>query len=725
MMGRFLAVLLGCSALCGTAMADEYSRYYFFGDSLSDNGNFKNTFGGPAGPGTAPPLIGFEDPSAYPSPLEPATYGVGGISNGPVWSAQFDPSQKLVTEVAPNTTDSFNFAWAGAAANIYSVLAPVPDVTTQAFQFANLGYVDEETIGGAAGFVWSGGNDVLNQIERESFAALNEFIPEELTAPLFFVPVLGDRDDFLPGSTERINAGLQLAAQATRQAVETLVDAGVKVIVVPNLPDISKTPGRLVLGPVQRQAYFDATQFYNAALQVEIAELREGLPDDVRVIEIDMYTAFNALLARADELGFTNTTEQCLEDDACRNNEPGVPETYVFWDTTHPTEIAHGLVAGLMADVLNIGGVRGAGGLRAASLSQSFRSALTGALRARMGYVSRTFRSPDADPAPAAAFGMNQSPERFADTLLSVDQAGEQPLGQELAPRSQLQEPHVFIMVQAGWSDLGEVGYLSDGGTAGQTGSADTNTYTVTAGWDGMLSSHIFGGVAGFYGWGQSETSGFDSDLMTGGAALYGSYLSGNFHADLSLTYALQALESTRMTGIGLAAEGDTDGREFGADFQIGYDATAGSWTVSPVAGVSFARHTIDGYTEQDAPSLNLTYSDQTIETLLGRVEVSGARGFSTDWADGGLVHLALGFEADLIGTGHRLTVENRSATGAGVTTLNFEDRDRRAITGRVGLRLPLSERLQGDLYYDGAFAVSDIEDTSHVLSARLSWRLN
>jgi len=723
-MGRLVAILMGCSALCAPAYAEDFSRYYFFGDSLTDNGNFKNVYGGPGGPGTAPPLIGFEDPSAYPSPLEPATYGVAGISNGPVWSAQFDPTQLLITEATPNTTDSFNFAWAGAAANVYNVLAPVPDVATQATQFANLGYVDAETIDTAAAFVWAGGNDVLNQIERESFAALNEFIPEQLTGPLFFIPILGDRDDFLPGSTERINLGLTLAAQATRQAVQTLIDAGVKVVVVPNVPDISTTPGRLVLGPVQRQAYQDGSIFYNQALAAEIAELRAGLPEGIRVIEVDVFTAFNALLDRADELGFTNTTDQCLEDDPCRNNEPGVPETFLFWDGTHPTEAAHALVAGLMADILNLGGVRGADGIKAASLNQSLRGALSSALRARIGFVSQQ-RPGEAAPAPRAGFAATSKPEQIGDALLRVDQAGEQSFGQELAPKTELQEPNVFVMVQAGWSDLGEVGYLSDAGSAGSAARSDVTSYSVTAGYDGMLTDHLFGGIAGFYGWGEAESSGFDSDLTGGGVALYGSILSGGFHADLALSYMRQNLESNRMTGIGLAAQGDTDADEFAVDFALGYDVWIGQWALSPQLGVTYSHHQIDGFTENDAPSLNLTYSDQEIDTLLGRIELAAAHAFDTGCAEGGLVHLALGFEADLIGTGHDLTVENHAATGAGATTLRFEDRDRRAITTRLGLRLPITTRLRGDLYYDGGYAVSDIDDTSHGVSARLSLALN
>lgn len=67
---------------------------------------------------------------------------------------------------------------------------------------------------------------------------------------------------------------------------------------------------------------------------------------------------------------------------------------------------------------------------------------------------------------------------------------------------------------------------------------------------------------------------------------------------------------------------GDTDANTIVAGAQVGYLFDLGQVRVGPVAGISYAKAEIDGFTETGDPVLTLNVSDQDIDELVGSVGV-------------------------------------------------------------------------------------------------------
>jgi outer membrane lipase/esterase len=82
---------------------------------------------------------------------------------------------------------------------------------------------------------------------------------------------------------------------------------------------------------------------YNEALAGLIGSLNLALPG-VEIRLFDAYAILNEVLDDPAAFGFVNTTDACVTPDvppyACKK-----PDTYVFWDGTHPTKAMHAVLA--------------------------------------------------------------------------------------------------------------------------------------------------------------------------------------------------------------------------------------------------------------------------------------------------------------------------------------------------------------------------------------------
>lgn len=166
----------------------SYSRYFFFGDSLTDSGNTFALTGSP-----------------------PAPYFQGRVSNGPTYAEYVAPGLANAATTA-STPARLNFAYAGATAAPGSA---VPHLGAQIAMFQARGV----TAGADDLFViLAGANDVLNTVAN----------PATQNGP----------------AARAAGAG---AAAAVTSAVNTLTAAGARNIVVLNLPDISRT-ARFITG---------------------------------------------------------------------------------------------------------------------------------------------------------------------------------------------------------------------------------------------------------------------------------------------------------------------------------------------------------------------------------------------------------------------------------------------------------------------------------------------
>jgi cholinesterase len=190
----------------------------------------------------------------------------------------------------------------------------------------------------AYGGATTGVGNIVDGGDQTSFGALHlpgmgtelAVTPPTSAANTLFI-VWGGADDFEA-------SGSPLTAAANIDAiVQQLEMGGATSILVPNLPDLGRTP-EFANTPLQgaATAYTDA---FNAALAT-------GLPGGATLF--DTYGLFNAILANPDAYGFSNTTGQCTLDLAFPSCTG-----YLFFDDIHPTTAADAILANDFAAAIN------------------------------------------------------------------------------------------------------------------------------------------------------------------------------------------------------------------------------------------------------------------------------------------------------------------------------------------------------------------------------------
>lgn len=251
------------------AHADPFRSVVVFGDSLSDNGNlYKASLG------------------SYPPP----PYYNGRFSNGPV----------AVEQLASNLgVPLVDFAFGGATSGTTNLVGVqtgfpgLPGVTTE-FQGANLG---AGVLGSALTVVWGGANDF-----------------QLLSNP----------------TVSQSQALAAVAASNIVKIVQGLQAEGATTILVPNLPDLGKTPE--FYGNAAATAYTDT---FNAALA-------KGLPAGVTLFDVDsiLDSLVNEATLNPAGAPFSNVTDECKAAGAfpaCNG--------YLFFDDIHPTTAADAILA--------------------------------------------------------------------------------------------------------------------------------------------------------------------------------------------------------------------------------------------------------------------------------------------------------------------------------------------------------------------------------------------
>ena len=289
------------------AMASTFSKFYIFGDSLSDTGNVFSVTGGLENPENALP----------PSP----PYAPGRFSNGDIWVDFVGDELGLTPSLIPppgNTTipsQGINFAIGGSSSGLDNALVPdsgLPGVLGQVNLFTQTVPVDPNALYA----VWGGANDYL-------FGGVTD--PNETVGNL-------------------------------SNAIGNLAQAGAKNIAVFNLPDLGEIPFAIASGVEISTGLTQLTQGHNALLEQALNNFDDN--PDVNIFRVDINSLFNRVVANPEEFGFTqNPASSCVVGfigdivDTCNNpqgfvfNEPIDPNEFVFFDTFHPSSKSHRLVA--------------------------------------------------------------------------------------------------------------------------------------------------------------------------------------------------------------------------------------------------------------------------------------------------------------------------------------------------------------------------------------------
>lgn len=235
--------------LIGKADA-AYSNVFFFGDSLSDNGNLLA-----ATSGTAPP-----------SP----PYATGRFSNGLVWSEYFAGYLGHSTDPVLVTPSGNNYAVAGAAVVTRPSTPPLTPIPTQMQAYlASAGGVADPS---ALYVIMGGANDVAD--------------------------LLGA----FPNQADRL-AGVDLIGSALSQMVSALAFSGARNILLANIPDFSLVPR--FLGDADAREL--AERF-----AVNVAAIDAAASAAVDLDVLDLLGQTRSVIANGAALGFTDTTHACL-----------------------------------------------------------------------------------------------------------------------------------------------------------------------------------------------------------------------------------------------------------------------------------------------------------------------------------------------------------------------------------------------------------------------------
>ncbi|WP_298915554.1 SGNH/GDSL hydrolase family protein [uncultured Roseobacter sp.] len=296
-----IALGLATTAQAST-LADTFTSYYAFGDSLSDDGK--------AGPGflSAPSLD-------------------GRFSNGKVWT------EFLADDFEAAGKNTQNYAIGGATAG--PVAAPRTPISTFAGQIqafsANL-FLDVpvppffdaiEPGNNPLVSVWFGANDLFNTLAGDT------------------------RLEDARNAANLLTQQVEGIATSTRGLFDDFI--------IPNLPDLGLTPSYAVFDTDDQQNATDATFAFNNQLQSNIADLQNA---GLNIYTVDTFALFNDALN--DPLGpegiydFTNVTLPCtisFANDLGPNcvTDGGLTleqvDSFLFADAVHPTSATHRILA--------------------------------------------------------------------------------------------------------------------------------------------------------------------------------------------------------------------------------------------------------------------------------------------------------------------------------------------------------------------------------------------
>jgi outer membrane lipase/esterase len=239
--------------------------------------------------------------NVYDSTLEQVPesppYWRGRFSNGPVWA------DRVARRFERKDIETGNLAWGGALAD-----GPgVPDIGLQATQ-----YRLEADDRGDRPLValWAGGNDILN------------------------------------ASRERTRKEGRQAARAVGDAARSLRRAGVRDLLIFDLPDLGQIP-EFRRDDAGGDAASAGSRVFNRQLGKQIADVEDR---GVRVYEASAFALLQDIIADPESYGLRNVRRPCLVGDDVCGRRQGLRRA--FFDDMHPNRRVHKALADVARDAI-------------------------------------------------------------------------------------------------------------------------------------------------------------------------------------------------------------------------------------------------------------------------------------------------------------------------------------------------------------------------------------
>lgn len=349
--------------------ADRFTTMYVFGDSLSDTGNlYQLTSDHP-----------FPDSGAEPIPSA-SYYDDGRFQNGPayaelLWKKLGFPYARgndrgkgkalgLGNGLRPVTRGGTNYAIGGARGSYHQFdvefngdQPPLPGEQSLFYDYSLLGQIEAfkamhkvpQKNARALYIVWSGGNDLAD--------ILGVFLANSAASAT--------------GLDATSLALLENSIGNTVSALQSLVEAGAKTIVVPDVPNVVLTPRfQGVLAQVRAvsgnaaAAQLESTltgiaSAYNNLLRANLG-LLASTAAEVDIIPLAVNQAFEAVVKNPKQYGFYYP-EPCLtgffvapspatgDDATAELCNSSTEDQRIFWDIFHPSARLHKIIAEIMA----------------------------------------------------------------------------------------------------------------------------------------------------------------------------------------------------------------------------------------------------------------------------------------------------------------------------------------------------------------------------------------
>ena len=331
---RLSSTLLSAAAFCvfsaSAALGQGFSHVVAFGDSLSDRGNTV-TMMDPLDSWIISWGMGYDD-VYYGANFNPYSIAAAGrFSSGPVWveylnaklfggSSATTPVDLGMNNGSSTTSTGTNFAWGGSlsGSGYYSPISGynIHNLLTQIDSYkANT--VLQPNAGTTLFTVWTGGNDAMGWVD---------------TAP--------DLDD--PAVLLQLDTLTTTVISNIATAVTSLYTEGGRHFLLPNLPALGFKPNFIGTDDQERaNAFVDQ---YNSKLAAWIASA--GL-DDATLYTLDVFTFFEDIRLNPQNYGLSNSTDAAYTYSILGSTIEPNPDTYVFWDNTHPTAQVHAILGNL------------------------------------------------------------------------------------------------------------------------------------------------------------------------------------------------------------------------------------------------------------------------------------------------------------------------------------------------------------------------------------------
>ena len=570
---RHLASAIAATLLFSSvAVATDFSQVVVFGDSLSDDGNISLA----TNPSVQPPLRFTTNPGLVA--IEDVANGLG-----------------VGSTLSPSLLGGSDYAWGGAGVNTNSPGTPaaVPTITSQVGAYL----AGNPTINSHALYsIWGGANDIFYAATAAGAAP----IAQQLIAQTIAGQVAAAEAQGLPAAavpafiaaitpvvTAQVNAavaaqagvsGLETSAQAqanvaaaAQQEVKLigqLQGAGVKNILVFNLPNIGLTPDGTEEGAAAAASLTGLSLIFNGALNTGLGQLGKG------IIPINAYSLLSEVIGNPGAYGFTNaTTPACGVGSSsvmCGPQGSGLPYTYapgtnltyVFADGVHPT---------------------------------------TGADMLLTQYVLSVIKA----PAQISLLGETGLADSTAQTKSIRDQ---------MLADSTGADTRAFVNLT-----YGDQRFNASNGSP----QTDANNFNLTLGVDAHATDHVSAGIAlgvgqnnadfsGGGGYKLQDISGLGYITYQAGGGYVGGYANFGQSGYTNIERVIELGTATRSEG------GKTDGSHLGGGVTGGWWFNFDNVRTGPFANFEWQTIKVDGYNESGNDSTAMWFGHQERNALIG-----------------------------------------------------------------------------------------------------------